>query len=40
MAEKNSGYAGKIGNGGAQKVDAPFAAKSQAKGTVTKNKAK
>lgn len=40
MAGKTCGYAGKIGNSGSQKVDAPFAAKPKAKGTVTKNKAK
>lgn len=32
------GYAGRIGNAGSQKVEAPFAATSKAKGTVTKDK--
>ena len=40
MSEKNCGYAGKIGNSGSQKVEAPFAAKPKAKGTVIKNKEK
>ena len=30
------GYAGRIGNAGSQKVEAPFAQKSAAKGTVKK----
>lgn len=30
------GYAGKIGNGGQQKVEAPFKANKSAKGTVKK----
>lgn len=33
---KNCGYAGKIKNTGSQKVEAPFAAKTTAKGTVKK----
>lgn len=32
------GYVGRIGNAGSQKVEAPFAAKTKAKGTVTKDK--
>jgi hypothetical protein len=39
MAEKQKtalGYSGKIGNAGSQKVEAPFAQKSTAKGTVKK----
>ncbi len=32
------GYAGRIGNAGSQKVEAPFGPKSSAKGTVTKAK--
>lgn len=31
-----SGYTGKIGNAGSQKVNAPYPGKSTAKGTVTK----
>ncbi len=30
------GYSGRIGNAGSQKVEAPFAQKSTAKGTVKK----
>lgn len=33
---KNCGYAGKIKNTGSQKVEAPFASKTKAKGTVKK----
>lgn len=32
----NQGYAGKIGNAGSQKVEAPFSAKKTAKGKVQK----
>lgn len=32
----NQGYAGKIGNAGSQKVEAPFGAKKTAKGAVHK----
>lgn len=32
------GYAGRIGNAGSQKVEAPYGQKSTAKGTVTKVK--
>lgn len=32
------GYSGKIGNAGSQKVEAPFAPKATAKGTVKKGK--
>lgn len=40
MAEKQKtsmDYSGRIGNAGAQKVEAPFAQKSTAKGTVKKD---
>lgn len=33
-------YAGRIGNTGSQKVEAPFASKTKAKGSVIKNKEK
>ena len=33
------GYSGRIGNAGSQKVEAPFAQKSTAKGTVKKGEA-
>lgn len=39
MAKKQKGpmdYSGRIGNAGSQKVEAPFAQKSTAKGTVKK----
>lgn len=36
MAMKNTGYAGRIGNAGSQKVEAPFASAKKAKGKVAK----
>lgn len=37
---KTTGYSGKIGNSGSQKVEAPFASEKKAKGKVTKVKEK
>ena len=34
----NKSYAGKIGNTGSQKVEAPYAVKTKAKGSVIKEK--
>jgi len=35
--KQNPSYTGRIGNAGSQKVTAPFAQKTKAKGSVTKN---